>query len=113
MKTIADICIIPLGVGVSVSSYIAECERILRDTGLIVRLHAYGTNVEGEWNQVMLALKLCHQRLHEMGIPRISTSLRIGTRTDRTQSMEDKIHSVETKIRVYNGKSEEPTGDDS
>ena len=98
MKAMADICVIPMGVGVSVSEYVVECERIVRDAGLNPMLHAYGTNVEGEWDAVMDALKSCHEKLHEMGAPRISSTIRLGTRTDRDQSMQDKIDSVTTKM---------------
>lgn len=98
MKAIADICVVPIGVGVSVSDYIAACEVIFRDAGLSPRLHAYGTNVEGEWDAVMDALKACHERIHDMGAPRVHTSIRIGTRTDRAQSMQDKIESVKAKL---------------
>jgi uncharacterized protein (TIGR00106 family) len=98
MKVIADLCIIPLGVGVSLGSYIAACEKILAQAGLKTRLHGYGTNIEGEWEQVMQAVKECHQKLHEMGAPRISSTLHIGTRVDREQTLEDKIRSVEEKL---------------
>lgn len=98
MKVIIDLCVVPIGVGLSVSKYIAECEKILREAGLKTMLHAYGTNVEGDWDVVFAAVKRCHEKLHEMGAPRISTSLRVGTRTDREQSMEDKIKSVKLKI---------------
>jgi uncharacterized protein (TIGR00106 family) len=98
MKVIADVCIIPLGVGVSVSREVTECERILRESGLKTRLHAYGTNVEGEWDEVFAAVKKCHEALHAMGVPRVSTSIRVGSRTDKPQSMEDKIRSVEDKL---------------
>lgn len=98
MKVLADICIVPIGVGVSLSPYIAECERIFRKAGLKTVLHAYGTNVEGEWDEVMEALKACHQAVHAMGAPRISTTIRLGTRSDRPQTLEEKIKSVETKI---------------
>jgi len=98
MKVIADLCVIPLGVGVSVSSYIAACEKVLLEAGLQIRLHGYGTNIEGEWDQVFAAVKRCHEVLHEMGVPRISCSMRFGTRTDRPQSVEDKIQSVEAKL---------------
>jgi len=93
-----DVCLIPLGVGVSVSKYVAECERVLRDAGFSPRLHAYGTNVEGEWDDVFAAVKRCHEVVHELGAPRISTSIRVGTRTDRHQTGEDKIRSVEAKL---------------
>ena len=98
MKAIADLCIVPLGVGVSLGSYIAACEKILIRAGLKVRLHGYGTNMEGEWDQVMQAIKECHETLHQMGVPRISSSIRLGTRVDRQQTIEDKIRSVEEKL---------------
>ena len=98
MKVIADLCIVPIGVGVSVSKYVAACERILSEAGLKINLHAYGTNIEGEWNTVFAAIKRCHEEIHKMGAPRISTTLRVGTRTDRDQTMMDKIRSVESKL---------------
>ena len=98
MKVIADLCIVPIGVGVSLGAYIAECEKILMKAGLKIRLHGYGTNIEGEWDRVMEAIRDCHQTLHGMGAPRISSTLRIGTRIDREQTIEDKIRSVEEKL---------------
>lgn len=99
MKAIVDLCIIPMGVGVSLGSYIAACEKILLEAGLKTKLHAYGTNIEGEWDDCMKAVKECHEALHAMGVPRISSTLRLGTRVDRAQTMEDKIRSVEEKLR--------------
>ena len=81
------------------SPYIAECQRILADASLDHSLHAYGTNIEGEWEAVMAAVKRCHMRVHEMGAPRISSTLKVGTRIDRNQSMRDKISSVEKLLR--------------
>ena len=98
MKVIADLCVVPLGVGVSVSKYVTACDRILHDAGLETRLHAYGTNIEGEWDTVFAAIKRCHEVVHEMGAPRITTSLRFGTRTDRVQTMQDKLDSAREKI---------------
>ena len=94
MKVIVDLCVVPMGVGVSVSKYVAECQKVLKDAGLEHHLHAYGTNIEGDWDDVFAAIKLCHQRVHEMGAPRITTSIKAGTRTDRAQSMQEKISSV-------------------
>lgn len=97
MKVIADLCIVPLGVGVSVSRYVAACEQVLREAGLSHQLHAYGTNIEGDWDAVFAAIKRCHEVVHDMGAPRITTTLKFGTRTDREQSMADKVRSVEEK----------------
>lgn len=98
MNVILDLCIVPLGVGVSVSKYIVACEKVLNQAGLKTELHAYGTNVEGEWDQVMAAVKRCHEVVHDLGAPRISTTIKLGTRTDRVQTMADKVRSVEEKL---------------
>lgn len=98
MKVMIDLCIVPLGVGVSLSPYIAACEKVLSAAGLSTALHAYGTNVEGEWDDVFAAVKRCHEVVHELGAPRITTTIKVGTRTDRAQSMEEKVRSVQAKL---------------
>lgn len=97
MRVIADVSVVPLGVGVSVSKYVAACQGVFDEAGLKTALHAYGTNVEGEWDDVFAAIKRCHEVVHEMGAPRISTAIKVGTRTDRPQTMEDKVRSVEKR----------------
>jgi uncharacterized protein (TIGR00106 family) len=98
MKVIMDLCVVPIGVGVSVSRYVAACERVLSEAGLKTQLHAYGTNIEGEWDDVFAAVKRCHEMVHGMGVPRISTTIKLGTRTDRDQTMEQKVQSVQEKM---------------
>ena len=98
MKVLVDLCIVPIGVGVSLSAYIAECEKILAGAGLKTSLHSYGTNIEGEWDDVFAAIRHCHEKVHAMGAPRITTTIKLGTRTDRNQSMEDKVDSVKRKL---------------
>lgn len=100
MKVLIDLCIVPLGVGVSLSRYIAACENVLTGAGLKTSLHSYGTNIEGEWDEVFAAVKRCHEVVHAMGAPRITTTIKLGTRTDRAQTMEDKIRSVQEKLRI-------------
>jgi len=97
MNVIMDLCIVPIGVGTSVSKYIAACHDILDAAGLTTHLHAYGTNIEGDWDTVFEAVKTCHEKIHSMGSPRITTTIKVGTRTDRDQTMEDKIKSVRAK----------------
>ena len=94
MKVIVDLCVVPLGVGVSVSKYVGECQEVLDAAGLNHQMHAYGTNIEGDWDDVFAAIKLCHERVHAAGAPRITTTIKVGTRTDRDQTMQDKIDSV-------------------
>lgn len=101
MKVMVDICVVPMGVGVSVSDYVVECQHIFEAANLSHDMHAYGTNVEGEWDKVMAAVKKCHEKMHEMGAPRCTSSLRVGTRVDREQTMQDKLQSVYSKMSPY------------
>lgn len=98
MKAIVDFTLIPIGTGVSLSPYVAACEEVLSAAGLKRQLHANGTNIEGEWDEVFAAVKKCHEAVHKLGAPRISSILKIGTRTDREQTLEDKVQSVERKL---------------
>jgi uncharacterized protein (TIGR00106 family) len=93
-----DLCVVPIGVGVSLSEYIAECERLIEGAGLESELHPYGTVIQGDWDAVFRVVKQCHERVHEMGVPRVFTTLKVGTRTDRTQTMTDKVDSVRRKL---------------
>lgn len=98
MHVIIDLCVVPVGVGVSVSEYVAACLEIIRQAGLKHALHAYGTNIEGEWDEVFDVVRRCHETVHAMGAPRISTTIKLGTRTDREQTMEEKVQSVWDKL---------------
>ena len=97
MKVIIDLTIVPIGVGVSLSKYVAACESVLDRPGLKTSLHPNGTSIEGEWDDVFQAVRECHEKIHAMGAPRIHTNIKLGTRTDRDQSMQDKLDSVRAK----------------
>jgi len=99
MNVIIDLCVVPLGVGLSVSKYVAACHKVIKNAGLKSELHAYGTNIEGEYDAVFQVVKQCHEKIHEMGAPRITTTIKLGTRTDRDQTMEDKVMSVQEKLK--------------
>ena len=94
MRVLADLSVIPIGVGVSLSEYVAACERVLRQAGLDPKLHAFGTEIEGDWDTVLTAVRRCHDVVHQMGSPRVSTTLKLSTRVDRDQTLGDRVKSV-------------------
>jgi uncharacterized protein (TIGR00106 family) len=98
MKATAELQVIPVGEGISVRQEIMRVVELLQGHAFILETHASGTNIEGEWNEVFAAIKRCHEAVHEMGAPRIATTIRLGTRTDRSQSMDDKVRSVREKL---------------
>ncbi len=67
--------------------------KVLAEAGLKIQLHPNGTAIEGEWQPVFAAIEACHQALHAMGCPRIYTTVTINTRTDKEQTLADKVAS--------------------
>ena len=56
-----------------------------------------GTAFEGELDQVFEYIKNCHEVLHQIGVPRLYTTLKVNTRTDKKQFFKDKVQSVISK----------------
>ena len=95
MNVSVDLCVVPIGVGVSLSPYIAACQRVIAAAGLVHELGPNGTAIEGPWNEVMTCIHGCHQEMHRLGAPRVYTTLKLNTRTDRDQSFQDKVRAVQ------------------
>ncbi len=72
---------------------------MLLDAGLKIQLHPSGTAIEGEWAPVFKAIEACHTAVHAMGCPRIYTTVKVNTRTDRDQTLEDKVAIVEALLQ--------------
>ncbi len=90
MRALAEIQVIPIGVGVSVRPQVRRAHQLLVESGLTVEAHAYGTNVEGELDDILAAIQRIHETLHAEGVVRIATSVKIGTRTDKVPSLAGK-----------------------
>ena len=95
MKCMADLCVIPMGEGVSVRNEVAACERVLQRFPIETHLHAYGTNLYGDWDDVFAAIKACHEELHQAGVVRLTSTIKVGTRTDKDQTPDEKRRVVE------------------
>jgi uncharacterized protein (TIGR00106 family) len=90
MRATAEVQVVPIGVGVSVRNEVKRAHALLADSGLKVELHAFGTNVEGELDDILAAIRNVHETLHAAGVVRLSTAVKIGTRTDKEQTLEGK-----------------------
>ncbi len=91
MKALAEIQVIPIGAGVSVRKEVKRAHEVIRESGLKAQLHAYGTNVEGDLDTILSTVKQVHETLHAEGTQRLSTTIKIGTRTDKETSLDDKL----------------------
>ncbi|KAI0481485.1 YkoF-like protein [Xylaria cf. heliscus] len=92
----ADFCLIPVGTGsVSVAAEVAEVQKLLKASGLAYTMHSAGTTVEGSWDEVMKVIGQAHSVVHARGVVRVQSSMRVGTRTDKKQTAQDKVKRVE------------------
>lgn len=94
MNVIADISIVPMGVEASVSRYVKIAHQTLVDANLNATLCPYGTVVEGEYDAVTTAIRRAVEAVHAMGVPRITMTIKMGSRTDKTQTAQDKLDAV-------------------
>lgn len=94
---IVQFSIVPLGAGVSVSQYVAKVIRVVDESGLPYKLHAMGTIIEGEWDEIMHLIKRCRDLLMEE-VERLVIDIKIDDRKGAKGRIEAKVASVEEKL---------------
>ncbi len=87
----------PLGKGESVSPYVARSLEIVSESGLDYRLHAMGTVLEGEWDEVLSVVTKCYEAMSQ-DCDRVTCSIKIDARRGAEGRLESKVRSVEAKI---------------
>jgi uncharacterized protein (TIGR00106 family) len=87
----------PLAKGESVSRYVARSLEIIEASGLDYRLHAMGTIVEGELDEVLGVLKKCFEAM-SADCDRITCTAKLDFRRGRSGRLESKVVSVEQKL---------------
>jgi uncharacterized protein (TIGR00106 family) len=91
MKAVAEIQVVPIGVGVSVRAQVRRAQELIRESGLVVQEHSFGTNVEGDLETILQVVARIHEVLHAEGAPRLSTAIKLGTRTDKKPDLASKL----------------------
>jgi len=91
MKAVAELQVIPIGSGVSVRAQVRRAQELIRESGLVIQEHSFGTNVEGELKTILEVIARIHQVLHAEGVTRLSTAIKLGTRTDKEPDLASKL----------------------
>ena len=96
----ADVTVIGLGrADPSASEYIAEIQRRLAAQSRVrYRLHAMGTSLEGETDDILAVVGELHRVPFDLGLPRVYTVLKLDERRDKEQTLQDKVRSVEDRL---------------
>lgn len=92
-----DFSMTPLGKGESVSAYVARCMEVVAASGLDHRLHAMGTTLEGELDDVLAVVRRCFEAL-QTDCDRISCSIKIDYRKGQSGRLRSKVEKVQTLI---------------
>ena len=87
----------PLNKGESVSKYVSRSLEIVDSSGLDYRLHAMGTVLEGEWDQVFDVVKKCYESM-SADCDRITCSIKVDARKGASGRLSSKVKSVEEKL---------------
>jgi uncharacterized protein (TIGR00106 family) len=96
-EMLVEFSVVPIGMGESVSQYVAECMKIVEDSGLRYKINPMGTVVEGEYEEVMALVRRCHTKVIEM-CPRVITTIKIDDRKGAKGTIDKKVQSVEQKL---------------
>jgi uncharacterized protein (TIGR00106 family) len=94
---IAEFSIVPIGVGESLSAHVAKAFEVVESSGVAYEHHAMGTNLEGEWDEVMAVVKACRDRLLESS-GRVSLSIKIDDRKGARNRLEHKVDAARRKM---------------
>ena len=90
MKATAELQVIPLGQWVSVRKEIRRVVDLLQGHDFIIETHASGTNIEGNLEEILAAVKQIHEVLHAEGSVRLVSLLKLETRIDKTPTLAGK-----------------------
>lgn len=91
---VVNFSIVPLDKGLSLSPYVAHAVEVIEGSGLDYHVHAMGTLVEGEWDEVFGVIKRCHERMRTESA-RVITTISVDDRQGATERLEGKRKSVE------------------
>jgi uncharacterized protein (TIGR00106 family) len=94
---LAELSIVPLGVGEHLSEPLAEVLRIVDESGVRYKLTPCGTCLEGDWDEVLRVVRQCHERMRERS-RHVMTTIRIEDEEGATDKLTRNVVSIEEKL---------------
>jgi uncharacterized protein (TIGR00106 family) len=94
---LAEVSIIPIGIGSSIGDKLAEVLKIIDASGLPYKVNPMGTVIEGEWDEIMKLIRKCHEAVIKTG-ERAITTITIDDRKGKPNRIEEKVKSIEKRL---------------
>lgn len=92
-----EFSIFPIGKGESVGPYVARSLDIIDKSGVRYQLHAMGTILEGEWDEVMGVVEKCFRRMRR-DCARVEVVMKLDYRRGHKGRLSAKVASVEKRL---------------
>ncbi len=86
----------PTDKGVSVSDYVKRNLEVIDDSGLPYRLGPMGTCLEGSWDEVMVVVRECYDKLNH-DCDRIACQIKIDARKGHSGRLDSKVATLKSK----------------
>lgn len=95
---IAELSIFPTSEGVSVSRYVREAIKVIKESGLYHETGGMATTIESpDLATLFKVVERAHQAIVDMGARRIHIDLRVDHRLDKEASIASKLKAVGKK----------------
>lgn len=96
---IAEITVVPSGVGPSVSEYVARAQQVIaRHSEVKSQLTPMSTILEGEMDAVLAVIREVHECVFDDRVKRVLTLVKLDERRDKALSMQGKLDSVAARL---------------
>ena len=97
---IMEISVVPIGTqSTSVSSFVAECVKIVDQQGLKYEVTSMGTEVEGPVDDLLKLAAQMHQAPFRRGALRVLTTIRLDERRDKELRIAGKKASILQRLK--------------
>ena len=92
---LAEISIVPIGSGTSVSKFVKASLKSIKESGLKFTVGPMGTTIEANsLNEIFDIIGKAHKAVIDMGAFRVITTIKIDDRKDKELSIKRKLNSL-------------------
>jgi uncharacterized protein (TIGR00106 family) len=91
---LAQVTITPIGTGEELKEMIAKAVAIIEKSELDYQLTSMGTIIEGDWDEIMVIVKKCHDEITNFA-DRVVTNIVIDDRKDLQNRLKNNVLEVE------------------
>ena len=100
MTVVAEVNLIPLGEGISVSKFLAPALKVFEKRGVKHEITPMCTIFEAESiEDAFDVVAAIHEAVFRVGVKRVVTTVKVDDRRDLERSMNEKVDSLKKEIR--------------